>query len=92
MKFEWGPEKSLTNEKKHGIGFIEATTIFGDPFELTIADPDHSVGEYRFISIARSDVGNLLVVSYTERHKNSIRIISARRAERTEKKQYEQNH
>ena len=60
--------------------------------ELTIADPDHSTGEYRFLSIGRSSLGDLLVVSYTEREENHIRIISARRATKHEQKHYEQNH
>ena len=83
---------ALRNEEKHGISFAEATTVFGDPMELTIADPDHSTGEYRFLSIGRSSLGDLLVVSYTEREENHIRIISARRATKHEQKHYEQNH
>jgi uncharacterized protein len=82
VKFEWDQDKAIKNEKKHGISFSEATTVFGDPLELTISDPDHSSGEYRFLSIGRSNTGNLLVVSYTERHQNQIRIISARKATR----------
>ncbi len=92
MEFEWDPNKATTNEKKHGISFSEATTVFGDPLELTISDPDHSSGEFRFLSIGKSNVGNLLVVSYTERKQNRIRIISARKATRQEQKYYEQNH
>jgi len=92
VEFEWDPNKATTNEKKHGISFSEATTVFGDPLELTISDPDHSSGEFRFLSIGKSNVGNLLVVSYTERKQNRIRIISARKATRQEQKYYEQNH
>lgn len=92
MKFEWDQDKAAKNEKKHGISFSEATTVFGDPLELTISDPDHSSEEYRFLSIGRSNVDNLLVVSYTERHRNQIRIISARKATKHEQKYYEQNH
>ena len=92
MEFEWDPSKAITNEKKHGINFSEATTVFGDPLELTISDPEHSSGEFRFLSIGKSNVGNLLVVSYTERQQNRIRIISARNAMRQEQKYYEQNH
>ena len=92
MEFEWDQKKVTRNEKKHGINFSEATTVFGDPLELTISDPDHSSGEYRFLSIGRSIEGNLLVVSYTERQKNRIRIISARKATRQEQIYYEQNH
>ena len=91
IEFEWDKTKAATNEKKHGIDFSEATTVFGDPLELTIIDPEHSSGEYRFLSIGRSRAGNLLVVSYTERKQNLIRIISARKATKQELKYYEQN-
>ena len=92
MEFEWDQRKALSNEEKHGISFPEATTVFGDPMELTIADPDHSMGEFRFLSIGQSSLGNHLVVSYTEMEENHIRIISARRATKHEQKHYEQNH
>lgn len=91
MEFEWDPSKAAANEKKHGISFSEAATVLGDPLELTISDPDHSFGEYRFLSIGRSNAGNLLVVSYTEGEPNEIRIISARKATRQEQRYYEQS-
>ncbi len=74
MEFEWDPNKAATNFSKHGITFSEAATVFGDPLEVTIADPDHSVEEFRFLSVGRSEAGRLLVVAYTERN-NRIRII-----------------
>ncbi|KFI23057.1 BrnT family toxin [Nitrosococcus oceani] len=90
MRFEWDLSKAENNEKKHGVSFSEATTVFGNPLELTISDPDHSEDEYRFLlSIGRSSVGRVLIVSYTEREENNIRIISARRATKPEQKQYE---
>lgn len=92
MEFEWDQNKAAKNVKKHGITFSEATSVFGDPLELTISDPDHSSVEYRFLSIGKSNIGNLLVISYTERQKNRIRIISARKATRQEQKYYEQDH
>lgn len=92
MKFEWDISKAAKNEEKHGITFLEATSVFGDPLELTISDAAHSAGEYRFLSIGRSNAGNLLVVSYTERYQNLIRIISARKATRQEQKYYEYSH
>ena len=92
MEFEWDPKKAIKNEKKHGISFSEATTVLGDPLELTISDPDHSSGEFRFLSIGKSNLENLLVVSYTESQHNRIRIISARKATRQEQRHYEQNH
>lgn len=92
MEFEWDRKKAEKNQKKHGVDFVEASTVFTDPLELTISDPDHSTGEFRFLSIGRSNIGDLLVVSYTEQEENRIRIISARRATKSEKKYYEQNH
>jgi uncharacterized DUF497 family protein len=91
-EFEWDQGKAHRNREKHGISFIEASTIFGDPLELTISDPDHSEGEYRFVSIGRSRLGNIVVVSYTERAQNRIRLISARRATKREQAYYEQNN
>ena len=90
MEFEWDKNKAERNERKHGISFSEATTIFGDPLEITISDPEHSSGEYRFLSIGKSSMGNILVVSYTERENNRIRIISARMATNREQRNYEQ--
>ena len=92
MEFEWDQTKAQNNQKKHGVSFSEASTIFGDPMELTIADPDHSQEEFRFLSIGISALGNLLLVSYTERQENRIRIISARKATKHEERQYEQKH
>lgn len=76
------------NAEKHGVEFAEAMTVFGDPLELTIPDPDHSEGECRFLSLGQSARGRLLVVSYTERQ-GRIRLISAREAEPRERKTYE---
>ena len=89
MDFEWDPEKGQSNQRKHGVSFLEASTVFGDPMELTIYSPDHSKGEHRFLSMGRSSYGRLLVVSYTEREKNRIRIINARQATAAEVKRYE---
>ena len=91
MDFEWDNNKAKSNQKKHGIKFSDAATVFGDPFELTINDPEHSIGEYRFLSIGKSEQGQLLVVSYTEEEENHIRIISARLAKKEELKNYENN-
>ena len=92
MKFEWDKNKAETNQKKHAVSFSEATTVFADPLEITINDPFHSISEYRFISIAKSAQGRLLVVSYTERQEHTIRIISARLATKQEKNYYENNN
>ena len=68
--------------------FEEAMTVLGDPLELTISDPDHSMEEFRFISIGQSEAGHLLTVSYTERGQ-VVRLISARLATTQERRQYE---
>ncbi|HKE86404.1 MAG TPA: BrnT family toxin [Vicinamibacterales bacterium] len=88
MEFEWDPDKATRNAKKHGVEFAEAVTVFGDPLEVTIPDPDHSEGEFRFLSLGLSAGGRLLVVAYTERE-GRIRIINAREATSQERKQYE---
>ena len=88
MEFEWDPEKAATNEKDHGVDFTEAMTVFGDPLELMIADPDHSESEQRFLSTGMSTADRLLVVAYTERE-GRIRIISAREPSSHERKDYE---
>ncbi len=88
MEFEWDPDKSKANLKKHGISFHEASTVFGDPLALTFIDPDHSIGEHRFLTFGYSGLNQLLVVVHTER-RGKTRIISARRATRQERKIYE---
>jgi hypothetical protein len=89
MKFEWNPEKAVINLRKHDISFQEATTVFDDPLSVTFPDPDHSIGENRYIIIGMSRSGQLLVVSHTDRE-NRTRIISARRATRQERRFYEE--
>ena len=88
MQFEWDPAKAIENTSKHGIEFREAMTVFGDPLEVVISDPDHSIGERRFLSVGLSSAGRLLVVAYTERQQR-IRLISAREATVRERKNYE---
>ena len=89
LEFEWDSAKAELNLKDHGVSFDEATTVFRDSLSVTIADPDHSDSEDRFIDIGMSHRGQLLVVSYTER-KDRIRIISARTPTRAERKSYEE--
>lgn len=88
MQFEWDPAKASSNAVKHGVEFTEAVTVFGDPLEIVIPDPDHSVGEPRYLSVGMSSAGRLLVVSYTQRN-GRIRLISAREATARERKTYE---
>lgn len=92
MEIEWDTLKAQANQLKHGVRFNEAVTVFGDPLELTVLDPDHSIGEYRFLSIGRTTAGRLLVISYAEKTENRIRLISARPATKTERKHYESLH
>jgi uncharacterized DUF497 family protein len=87
VQFEWDPAKASSNAAKHGVEFTEAVTVFGDPLELVIPDPEHSVGEPRYLSVGMSSAGRL-VVSYTERN-GRIRLISAREATAQERKTYE---
>ena len=91
LEFEWDPRKAELNLKEHGVSFDEATTVFRDTLSITIADPDHSDSEDRFVDIGMSHRGQLLVVSYTER-KDRIRIISARPPTRAERKSYEETN
>jgi uncharacterized DUF497 family protein len=89
LNFEWDEEKAKANLKKHKVSFDEATTVFSDPFSITIPDPDHSVSELRYIDIGSSDKGRLLIVVYTERGVN-IRVISCRKVTPTERRLYEE--
>lgn len=89
MEFEWHLDKAQANIEKHGVDFTEAKTIFEDSLEQVIRDPDHSIGEERFVSIGQSKAQRLIVVSYTERSGDRIRIISARRATPKERRDYE---
>jgi uncharacterized DUF497 family protein len=91
MIFEWNEIKAQTNLKKHGVGFDETVSVFLDPLSITVADPEHSDAEYRFLDIGLSDQGRLLVVSYTERA-SRIRIISSRPALPAERKAYEKGN
>jgi uncharacterized DUF497 family protein len=89
IEFEWDPAKAELNLKEHGVSVDEATTVFRDTLSITITDPDHSNSEHRFLDIGMSHRRRLLVVSHTER-KRQVRIISARRATRAERKNYEE--
>ncbi|HHC25415.1 MAG TPA: BrnT family toxin [Desulfobacterales bacterium] len=88
MNFEWNRQKSQISLKKHGISFEEAKTVFDDPLYVDFYDPDHSDDEHRYLIVGRSDKGRLLIVSYTERD-DMLRLISARKTTRKERKAYE---
>jgi uncharacterized DUF497 family protein len=89
LTFEWDPDKAGENERKHGVSFAEAATVFGDPLSATVADPDHSVGEVRFLTLGMSHQQRLLVVAHADRD-DAVRLISARAATRAERKTYEE--
>jgi len=89
MEFEWDKKKAEVNLKKHKISFHEAATVFGDPLAITFEDPDHSVGEFRFITFGLSRFNHLLVVLHTERG-GRVRIISAREMTKQGRKIYEE--
>ena len=85
IKFEWDENKNRINQKKHGISFDEAKTVFYDEEALVIDDPEHSEEEERFIILGLSFRANLLVVCHCCRDSDPIiRIITARKATRTE--------
>ena len=88
MNFAWDPKKAAANLRKHGVTFVEATTVFRDTLSLSGFDPDHSDDESRFITFGVSNIGRLVVVSHTD-ERPTIRIISARLATRRERKIYE---
>jgi len=90
LKFEWEPQKAKINLQKHGVSFTEASTAFEDVLSLTIDDPLHSSDEERLVLIGMSFKNRLTIVVHTERGDN-IRIISARKATKKERKYYENN-
>ena len=90
MEFEADPLKAAQNFKKHKVSFEEAASIFGDSMAYTFADPDHSVGEARWLTFGMSGRVRVLAVIYTER-RGKVRLISARVATKNERKIYEED-
>jgi uncharacterized DUF497 family protein len=89
LRFTWDESKSKANQKKHGISFEEAQTVFFDENAIEFFDPDHSESEDRFLLLGLSSSLRILVVSHCYRKKESlIRIISARKATKKEQKVY----
>ncbi len=88
MDFEWDDAKAESHDRKHGVAFIEAMTVFADSLSVTGCDPHHADDEDRFLTMGLSVNGRLLVVSHTDRG-DMVRIISARVASRRERKDYE---
>ncbi len=88
MDFEWDPRKAVANGRKHGVAFEEASEVFADDHSSTVADPDHSVAERRYVIFGKTRAGRALVVAFTERGAK-IRIINARPMTRLERLAYE---
>jgi uncharacterized protein len=91
LAFEWDLQKAKGNRRKHRVSFEEAASVFGDHLAIIFSDQDHSNGEQREIIIAHSILERLLLVSFVERSKNRVRIISARKATRPEQRDYAEN-
>ncbi|MBT79360.1 MAG: hypothetical protein CL587_03115 [Alteromonadaceae bacterium] len=90
IKFEWDPAKAESNIKKHGVTFEEAKSVFYDDYALQFYDESHSqLQEDRFLMLGTSSESNILLVCHCERESgNKIRIISARKATKSEKRHY----
>lgn len=90
MRFEWDERKNAINKRKHRVSFEEAESVFSDDHALLIADPDHSEDEERFIVMGLSATPRVLVVCHCYREDDDVvRIISARKANRLEQRDYE---
>lgn len=90
MTFEWDPRKAAVNRAKHKVSFEEALTVFGDPFGRITEDPRHSATEERSVLLGQSIRRRLLAVMFTERGQ-AIRLMSARKATRRERREYEEH-
>ena len=90
MEYEWDADKAALNLRKHGVAFEEASTVFLDNLALSSPDPDGSLGELRFVTFGLSAVGRTLAVFHTYRP-GAIRLFSARRMTRVERKFYEES-
>ncbi len=90
LRFSWDPRKARLNERKHGVSFDEATTVFLDERALLLDDPNHALGEDRFLLLGLSSLMRLLVVCHCIRQGNTIRLINARKATKREQRQYQE--
>lgn len=90
LAFEWDEDKAASNLKKHKVTFEEAATVFADPLAAIFDDEVHSEEEQREIIVGHSVENRLLLVCFTERA-GAIRVISARRATKRERQDYEEN-
>ena len=90
LTFEWDARKAATNLTKHGVSFTEAITVFADPLGRLEDDDRHSVSEVRLVLLGRSSADRVLAVMFTDRGDERIRLITARKATRAERRQYEE--
>lgn len=90
MIYEWDPKKAKSNLRKHGVSFDEAASVFLDPLAVTFPDPDDPGEEFREITIGHSARQRVVFLSHTQRGERT-RLISARKATRRERKQYEES-
>jgi uncharacterized protein len=90
MRYEWNPVKARANVDVHGVDFAEAITVLEDDFALTREDAD-ALNEQRFVTLGMSSIGSLLVVVYTCREPDIVRLISAWKANKPQRSQYEKN-
>lgn len=90
LRFEWSTSTNAGNRRRHGVSFEEAETVFSDDHALLIGDPDHSDNEDRFVLLGLSSLSRALVVCHCYRESEEvIRIISARKANRSERELYD---
>jgi uncharacterized DUF497 family protein len=89
IKLEWSARKNRLNVLKHGVDFKEASTVFDDPAHVSVSDPDHSFNENRYITIGMSTGNRLVIMAHTFEN-DKIRIITARKPTRTERRKYEE--
>jgi hypothetical protein len=88
--YEWDAEKAADNQRKHGVSFDEATTVFLDPLALSFDDPDHSLTERRFITIGMTTNQRVVFVSHADGDNDRIRIIGARETTSRETYDYQE--
>ena len=90
MRYKWDPAKAKANIESHGVSFVEAVTVLEDDFALTREDAD-ALDEQRFVTLGMSGIGSLLVVVYTNREPDVVRLISAWKANKPQRSRYEKN-
>ena len=90
VDYEWDPSKATINLRKHGVHFSDAAAVLEDVLALTILDLDESTAdEERYVTVGMDAMGRILVVVWTWRNENTLRVISARKATPGERRQYE---